>query len=274
MTDEQRDRAWQSLPEDFKREVLNMRKGIIGQPYGLSFAANQVRLNVLNKLFGRNNLTAVEQPKPRFSKGDKVKALNGFCKGKIGEIVGYDEEDGLWKVQFPLPDYFICYDEDGLEPYTAPSEEEEAKEAKESERTFQYDENWKGLDLCELLRGCEGMEFYSPCYGVVEVVEADPVTIVVKDGKGKKHTFRSDGRHKSSHGGELMLYPSAEVRTWEGWQKEQKEYVLQVCYSPLMPNDIATQALQTVMANLHFRTASDRDKCIGEIKSVIEKYSE
>ncbi len=63
MKKNQQDQSWASLPDDFKKNVQNKRKGIIGQPFGLSIIPNQVRLNVLNQLFGKHNLTTGELPR-------------------------------------------------------------------------------------------------------------------------------------------------------------------------------------------------------------------
>lgn len=74
----------------------------------------------------------------------------------------------------------------------------------------------------------------------------------------------------------LAALPASELEPYTGrmnWQQEQKKYILQICYAPLLPDDIKLQAQQTVMANLQFRTTADRDKCIEEINAIVEKYS-
>ncbi len=122
-----------------------------------------------------------EQPKPKFKVGDKVKALTLSRKGKVGEIIGFDEEDRTWRVQFPLPDYIVCYPEEDLEPYTS-----------ESDNISQNVSNCdkcedKELNLCELLKGCEGMEFYSKWCGKCYLKSINPdgtnFTLTYNDGK-------------------------------------------------------------------------------------------
>lgn len=84
----------------------------------------------------------------------------------------------------------------------------------------------KELNLCEILRGHEGEDFYSPCYGNVKLTDVYVENIMVRSIIGeKKHTLTDKGIHPN--GGEPMLYPSKELResyTFEGaWQKWAEE---------------------------------------------------
>ena len=92
----------------------------------------------------------VAENEPKFKVGDKVKIKNTKQTGTIKESysndagyrVYFEDGDGGWDEE---------YSADKLEPYT---EEKEPMEEKE-------------LNLCELLKGCEGEVFYSLMFGEV-----------------------------------------------------------------------------------------------------------
>ena len=278
MKTELQDRAWATLPEDFRKEVREMLGKISKNPACRS-ALSEGRLCTLEDLFGYDNLTAVEQPQPKFKVGDKVYKTSGHdrldeytvkkvymdkrggyvydLKGLIGliGIIGVEESN-------------LCHTNQN--PYTKlePKGKESGEKGNNSENS---------LNLCEILRGHEGEKFFSPCYGNVTLSElrSDKI-IITADVNGKKHTLRPDGTHISGSVmscvnllpsvGLYQQYPLDAAKAWSEWQKEQKKYALDVNLRTYDSSDFGEL--------LHFRTSSDRDKCIEEIKSVIEKYSE
>lgn len=81
MTDELRNRTWAVLPEEFKREVREIHKH-----YSNTYNAYQEgAFNAIKMIFGLHNLTAEEQPKPKFEVGDKV-IVNGKFISAIYDI--------------------------------------------------------------------------------------------------------------------------------------------------------------------------------------------
>jgi hypothetical protein len=150
------DRAWASLPDDFKKEVRETAKAYIAiSNRGGMSQFEYGALCRLNSLFGRHNLTASE------------------C-GNLGE---------------------------------------------DSENSHKSED--KDLNLCELLQGCEGVEFYSPYLGkcVLEDLDwgDDDHCIKLKNRENGQWVAIPSCGHEE--GGELMLYPSKDVRTWDGWEK-------------------------------------------------------
>jgi len=67
------------------------------------------------------------------------------------------------------------------------------------------------LNLCELLKGCEGMEFYSTMVGYCRLIE---VTEFITIGYGDDDfiVLESDGKYSVE--GECTLFPSKENRDW------------------------------------------------------------
>lgn len=79
-------------------------------------------------------------------------------------------------------------------------------------------------NIAEKLRYCPiGTKLYSPLFGEVEFVESESM-ITVKDINGIIHMFFSDGKFCNLTDAECLLFPSKEVRTWEGWQAPKPHY--------------------------------------------------
>lgn len=272
------DQAWALLPDGFKKNVQNMRKGIIGQPFGLSIIPNQVRLNVLNQLFGRHNLTTGELP--RFKAGDKVKVSDNAalctCAGKIGTIVrgGQCCKGDGWVLDISKHVFL----ELELEPYTE-------SEAKPTEIGGVKEET-KELNLCELLKGCEGMEFYSPYLGncILDDLDwgDDDHCIRLKNKENGQWVAIPACGHEE--GGELMLFPSKDCRTWEGWRPPRKrwkpkdgdtyywfdshDHVRNYCWN----NDTIDNSMFT--SDNCFRTEEQAKEAAKRVREVLEKYHE
>lgn len=84
--------------------------------------------------------------------------------------------------------------------------------------------------------------------------------------------YSSDGKFEST--GVPVVFPSRALyeqypldaaKAWSVWQEEQKKYSLSLS---IVGNDLCGRIISA-----HFRTPADRDKCISEIKAIIDKYS-
>lgn len=143
--------------------------------------------------------------------------------------------------------------------------------------TMETKDNTKELNLCELLADHIGERFYSPCYGdaTIDEVNNGKITITA-DTNCKRHSLKADGTHVNgsilSYG---MLFPSYALyeqypleakKAWEVWQEEQ---MYEINISTRQKKDCHSN----IVSRASFDTEADRDKAIGEIKAIIEKYS-
>lgn len=81
------------------------------------------------------------------------------------------------------------------------------------------------LDLCNTLKGCEGMTLYSLAHGYVvlkSIIDRCIYPIVVTTSDGDTIDYCKDGRHLSMYKGECMLFPSKENRDWSTFKKPIK----------------------------------------------------
>ena len=83
------------------------------------------------------------------------------------------------------------------------------------------------INVAKLLKDApKGMKLYSPLFGEVKFLAVDSadLTIVVETERETYEWFSAYGKYKvmKSHllysGAECLLFPSKEVRTWEGWK--------------------------------------------------------
>lgn len=72
------------------------------------------------------------------------------------------------------------------------------------------------LDLCKLLKGCEGMVFYSTMVGYCKLIEVTEF-ITIGYGDDDYIVLESDGKY--SIDGECTLFPSKENRYWSTFVK-------------------------------------------------------
>lgn len=205
--------------------------------------------------------------------GFKKEARHLYSKGLI--INRADGADRPVRHASVLLSELFGHDNLAAEPDTNNGTMDDTKRTKETE-----------LNLCELLKGCEGMELYSPCYGKVEVVNVNPITIVAKGLNGKKHTFRFDGCHNSSSQGELMLFPSKDCRTWDGWRPPKKRwkpkknedyYVVEMdgvstISADEYRNDIQCYTDEAAECGNCFRTKEQAQEAAKRVREVLEKY--
>lgn len=78
------------------------------------------------------------------------------------------------------------------------------------------------LNLCELLKGCEGITLYSPIHGDVilkSIIDRcnDPIIVTLSD--GDTIDYCKDGRYLSMYDGECMLFPSKDNRDWSTFKR-------------------------------------------------------
>ena len=75
------------------------------------------------------------------------------------------------------------------------------------------------IDLCELLKGCEGMVFYSTMVGYCRLIDVNEF-ITIGYGDEDFVVLKSDG--KFSKDGECTVFPSKENRDWSTFKKPIK----------------------------------------------------
>ena len=208
-----------------------------------------------------------ERPQPKFILGDIVKIVNvtnPMLVGETGIIMELPtKEDSRYKVG--LEDEWILLDAKYLKLYTETEiNEETTVEAKQ-------------LNLCELLKGCEGQSFYSPCYGDVDLIEVLNDRIIISSvANDKKHTLGKRGKHYAGFAECMcMLFPSRAlyeqypldpIVAWTEWQELQTQILMSVTLGAMGDGN-------TIHKFYQFRTAANRDKCIQEIKAILKKYS-
>ncbi len=203
-----------------------------------------------------------EKPQPKFKVGDKVRiiqddSVNPAYVGIVDEIVSIG-----YRIQLKNTD--SNWSENVLEPYTEP----------ETKPTEEMEENKKEQNLCELLKGHKGETFWSPVFGDLRLSRIDtgdnkPLLFEWEEG----HVFiYPDGKMYS--GTLPIVYPSRALyeqypldpqKAWMKWQEEQELRILRII--------LTAPDLERDYVEVDFRTPADRDKCISEIKAIIEKYS-
>ncbi len=210
-----------------------------------------------------------QKPQPKFKVGDKVKVIEPNCwhSGQIGIVrkarTSYDQV----MVTFGESRTANFYSEECLERYTEPeTKPTENMEAKE-------------LNLCELLKGHEGETFYSPIVGDCTLKAiTNYIYVAVNDHPG--YCFFLDGRREKS--GAVVFFPSRALyeqypldpyTAWMKWKEEQKKLGLDIKIETYFEGKFGWEDCDDNVSCLHFRTPTDRDKCIEEIKAIIEKYS-
>lgn len=217
-----------------------------------------------------------EESQPKFILGDIVKIVNvtnPMLVGETGIIMELPtKEDSRYKVG--IEDEWTLLDAKYLKLYTeAVIKVETSVEAKQ-------------LNLCELLKGYEGQSFYSPCYGDVDLIEVQNDRIIISAvANNKEHTLGKRGKHHAGFAECMcMLFPSRALyeqypldpyTAWMKWQQEQTIFHIRIEFQPYEERgDMKCGNMGTLhFDEVKFRTPADRDKCIEEIKAIIEKYN-
>ncbi len=222
-----------------------------------------------------------EKPQPKFEVGDWV--IHNHKNRELGQIVAYyPDEKFCYAVRFGKEYHNMAEHQllPSTEPESTPTEDMETKENRNlSQDVANCDKaEDKQLNLCELLKGHEGEPFFSLAHGDVKLDHVSPTIdscIVVKKRNGDIEHFYRNGRWLRD--GIVMLFPSRALyeqypldpyTAWMTWQEEQKTYEIKITI------DYCENFMGVVDdINLIFRTPADRDKCLSEIKAIIEKYS-
>ena len=170
--------------------------------------------------------------KPKFKVGDKVRII--LCthpeyRNKVGTITSIDscgnpyvKVDGLGTLSH-APYALESYTEENKEPMEkgliASEAKAEQKEAKE-------------LNLCELLKGCEGEKIFLPDEGEVVIEEIEDGRVTLLRGDGKIGTIILEGESLIvAPTGFMFAYPSEEdflsnpfnaLHTWMEWKESRK----------------------------------------------------
>lgn len=180
------------------------------------------------------------EDKPRFKVGDKVRIsenpsyphnkpswvpdMDNF-KGKVAILKGRDI-NGDWLIEESI----YSFSERWFEPYTEEKGKQYGKTGKNSKFPYQEknDMEEKELNLCELLKGCEGEKFYSlvvgECVlnGVVQSGTLYPIKL-------NSSFYVEDGRFTLA--GAQVVYPSRALyekypldakKAWAEWAESRK----------------------------------------------------
>lgn len=222
-----------------------------------------------------------EKPQPKFKPGDKVKIsvpASEFLNKYNGTITCVLERqmrgDGVEGWLTELSTAYVFKDE-WLEPYTEPETkptedmETKGKESGEKGNSFENSQ----LNLCELLKGHEGETFYSPFYGAMVLISISDGLLCFQN-SNIGIDLLTNGQSQYAVDGYCAIFPSKALyeqypldplKAWMKWQEEQELRTLRIT--------LTAPDLERNYAEVDFRTSSDRDKCIEEIKEVINKYS-
>lgn len=270
-------RVWIMLPKDFKKEVRKEYKIACdiyeADPHNIRAEANY---KLMEKVFGGGNLTSEEKPQPKFHLGERIR------------IVSSGEEDFINMITegdcYELLEHRGKYMECDLTPCT--------DHRNKTTEDMETKEEAKELNLCKLLQGHEGEELFSLAYGVVVLEEIrrgtqrgdSPDFLCVRATTFDSGTIIVNPNGKLRNAGVVDLvpsralyeqYPLEPLKAWMKWKEEQTIYHIRIQFQPY---DERGEMKCGNMSTLHFddlkfRTLADRDKCISEIKAIIEKYS-
>lgn len=213
-----------------------------------------------------NPISLTQKPKV----GDKVKIKESYYKeelyGRIGIVTRNASSSSVY-VEIDNTIYQVGFND--LELYTKPTEENKDN-----------DMETKELNLCELLADHIGEYFYSPYLGECKLDEIKP------DEDHNQIWLRTDNDvwvalpacgHEPD--GFVMLFPSRALyekypldpyTAWQKWAEEQKKPFICIHYGEV---DCNGDEEEDYTGNTYFRTLSDRNKAIEEIKEVIKKHS-
>lgn len=215
-------------------------------------------------------------------------------KFKVGEIVRYK---GKRKVVYSINttlsepiytstmlDYQSPFnvEEHRIEPYTEPETKDDTK-GKEPGESGNNSENSQ-LDLSKLLKGHEGEAIFLTTMGNVFIESISEINIRFKPQETAKDSYLLKASGKMNEHGLVIAFPSLHLyeqypldpyTAWMKWQEKQTIFHIRIEFQPYEERG---EMKCGNMGTLHFddlklRTPADRDKCISEIKAIIEKYS-
>lgn len=133
------------------------------------------------------------------------------------------------------------------------------------------------LDLAQLLKGHEGESIFLTTMGEVLVEKVSEEHLFFRL-RATEPGWRLNATGKMSENGVVIAYPSRTLyeqypldplKAWSEWQEGQEiKCRIWLSIETKGESRIAVNGLEPI-----FRSLSDRDKCIEEIKAIIEKYS-
>lgn len=224
-----------------------------------------------------------DKPQPKFKVGDIVRYKG---KRKVVHSINTTLSEPIYTLT--MLDYQSPFnvEEHRIEPYTEPETKDDTKgkEPGESGNNSEHSQ----LDLCELLKGHEGETFYTLIAGKCTLKEINegagfPICIALDTCTALEY-LTTDGKRFNAPDARCMLFPSRALyeqypldpyTAWMKWQQEQTIFHIRIEFQPYEERG---EMKCGNMGTLHFddlklRTPADRDKCISEIKAIIEKYS-
>ena len=83
----------------------------------------------------------------------------------------------------------------------------------------------KVLNLCEILKGCEGVKLYSTIFGDVklkEILDCGMIRVTAEE-DDVDYNYYDDGTFVRYNNAECTLFPSKEQRDWSKFEKPIKE---------------------------------------------------
>lgn len=223
-----------------------------------------------------------EKPQPKF-KVDDIVSIRWINKwGRITNV-HFSEEAEEWEYNIKVYPKGLATALEGnlasyTEPETKPTEDMETKEKEPGEKGNNSENSH--LDLCELLEGHEGETIFLTTMGTVIFHGVSEQSIQFKPHKTAKDTYLLKASGKMSENGVVITYPTRALykqypldpyTAWMKWQEEQKCHIEVIVNNHDSNGDLTDCAY--VSGDIAFCTPTDRDKCIGEIKAIINKYS-
>ena len=179
----------------------------------------------------------------------------------------------MYNLSLPNGQSPLYLHESKIVPYAEPETKDEAKEAKGDA---------KELNLYALLDEHEGETFYSPIYGEA-IIQFDKESGLMEVWPISKDAYlpaASNGHHADNpEKGCCIIFPSRALyeqyplepqKAWMKWQEEQTQYKLHLMLDAMPECALSSE---TDSYEFAFRTSTDRDKCIEDIKAIISKYS-
>ena len=282
-----------------KSKVVERIRYLYSHPAHIAAHKADERASELRSLFGDTCLrdkepivsndetkgdTIDELPKLKFKVGDKVRVIEeGIYKGFITEVIGIDESDDDCPYQI---DSYRAFEEgrwfsdSDLEPYT-----ETEKEVKETQNLSLSDKQKvdnmeeKELNLCELLKSCEGEWLYVVPCGEMELKGITKIEL--KPLHFSRDTIncltKADGR--AYEDGSCIIYPSRALyekypldapQAWREWAESSKpKYVLQAQLRLISNNGKTIEDYECVEVNT---LDNDLTKAAEVVREALEKF--
>ena len=220
-----------------------------------------------------------EKPQPKLRVGDIVRIIDD-CGCNAYGLVGVVESLDPKSVDVTCGDIKLSCLYEWIEPYTEPetkpTEDMKAIEKQKGEKGNNSESSQ--LNLCELLERHEGESIFLTTMGevLVEKVSEEYLSFQLR---ATEPGWRLNANGKMRENGVILAFPSRALykqypldplKAWSVWQEEQmnRKAYIQI-YT--VGSDGLPQA--EINDRYYFRTPADRDKCLEEIKAIIEKYS-